>query len=103
MPVCARCFGLYAGGAAGALAAAVWVFAARKPLTLPLTRWRWAAAACALPTLGAWAGEHLVGLPVSGSARALCAIPLGAALAAIVTTWAGGGAFEDTAPGSRLH
>ena len=103
MPVCARCFGLYAGGAAGALVAAAWVFAARRPVRLPLTRGRWAAVACGLPTLAAWAGEHLGGLAVSGPARALCAIPLGAAVAVIVTIWAGGGRFEDAAPASRLN
>jgi hypothetical protein len=103
MPVCARCFGLYAGGGAGALAAAVWVFAARRPMRVPLTRSRLAAVACALPTLAAWAGEHLAGLTVPGGARAALAIPLGAAVAAVVTLWAGGAAFEDRAPGSALH
>jgi hypothetical protein len=99
MPVCARCFGLYAGGAAGALVAAAWVFAARRPARLGLHRWRWMAAACGLPTLAAWAGEHLGGLAVPGAARALLALPLGAAVAAIVTVWAGGASFEDTTPG----
>jgi hypothetical protein len=103
MPVCARCFGLYAGAGAGALVAAAWVLAARRPVRLPVTRWRWAAVACALPTLAAWAGEHLGGLVVSGAARAMLAVPLGAAAAAIVTMWAGGAAFEDTAPSSKLH
>jgi len=103
MPVCARCFGLYAGAGAGALVAAAWVLAARRPIRLPVTRWRRAAVACALPTLAAWAGEHLGGLVVSGAARAMLAVPLGAAAAAIVTMWAGGAAFEDTAPSSRLH
>jgi hypothetical protein len=103
MPVCARCFGLYAGGAAGALLAAVWVLAARRRLSLPLARWRWAAVASALPTLAAWGGEHVAGLAVSGAARALLAIPLGAAVAAIVTLWAGGAAFDDNPAGSALH
>lgn len=103
MPVCARCFGLYAGGAAGALLAAVWVLAARRPLNLPLARWRWAAVACGLPTLAAWGGEHVAGLAVSGALRALLAVPLGAAVAAIVTMWAGGAAFDDKPAGSALH
>jgi hypothetical protein len=102
MPVCARCFGLYAGGGAGALVAAAWIFAARRPVRLPLTRCRLAAVACGLPTLAAWAGEHVSGLAVPGAARALLAIPLGAAVAAIATLWAGGGRFEDKAPASRL-
>ena len=103
MPVCARCFGLYAGGAAGALLAAVWVLAARRPLRLPLARWRRAAVACGIPTLAAWAAEHVAGLAVSGAARALLAVPLGAAVAAILTLWSGGAAFEDTPAGSALH
>jgi hypothetical protein len=103
MPVCARCFGLYAGAAAGACVSAALVFAARRPMRLPLTRWRWAVLASGLPTLAAWAGEHVAGLAVSGAARALLAVPLGAAVAAILTMWAGGAAFEDTAAGSRLN
>ena len=103
MPVCARCFGLYAGAAAGALVAAAWVFAARRPVRLALTRSRRAALACGMPTLAAWAGEHVAGLAVPGTVRAILAIPLGAAVAAIVTMWAGGAAFEDTARESRLH
>jgi hypothetical protein len=103
MPVCARCFGLYAGGAAGALLAAVWVLAARRPLSLRLARWRWAAVACGIPTLAAWGSEHVAGLAVPGAARALLAVPLGAAVAAIATMWAGGAAFEDAAPDSRLN
>ena len=102
MPVCARCAGLYAGAAAGALMAAVWVCAARRPMTLPLARWRRAALGCGLPTLIAWGAEHAAGLRVPGAARALAAVPLGAAVAAIVTMWAGGADFEDTAGGSRL-
>ena len=102
MPVCARCFGLYAGAAAGAFVAAAWVFGARRPVTLPLARWRLAALACGLPTLGAWAAEHLAGVVVPGAARALLAVPLGAAVAVIVTMWAGGAAFDDTAPASKL-
>jgi hypothetical protein len=97
MPVCARCFGLYAGGAAGALIAAAWVCATRRRLRLPLTLWRLAAVASGVPTLAAWAGEHLGGIAVSGAARALLAVPLGAAVAAIVTLWAGGAAFDDAA------
>ena len=103
MPVCARCFGLYAGGAAGALAAAVWIFTARRPPRLALARSRRAAVACGLPTLAAWVAEHAAGLPVPGAAWALLALPLGAAVAAIVALWAGGAAFDDTPAGSALH
>lgn len=106
MPVCSRCFGLYAGAAVGALLAAGWLFslrpAARRQPRLPLSRCRWAAAACAMPTLAAWAGEHLAGLAVPGAARATLALPLGAAVAAIVTLWAGGTTFDDTTAASAL-
>lgn len=107
MPVCARCFGLYAGAAVGALLAAAWLFAlrpaGRRPPRLPLTKCRYVAVACAVPTLAAWAGEHLGGLAVPGAARAALALPLGAAVAAIVTLWAGGTAFDDTTGASALH
>jgi hypothetical protein len=73
------------------------------PLRLQLGRARAAAVACGMPTLAAWAGEHLVGLPVPALARAVLALPLGAAVAAIITVWAGGTAFDDTPPGSALH
>ena len=102
MPVCARCFGLYAGGAMGAAAAAAWLLV-RRPARVPLGRMRGLAVASGMPTLLAWAGEHLAGLSVPGSARAILALPLGAAVAAIVTLWAGGAAFEDTAPTTALH
>jgi hypothetical protein len=103
MPVCARCFGLYAGGGAGALLAAAWVCPARRPRRMPLARSRVAVTACALPTLAAWAGEHVAGLAVPGAARAVLAFPLGAALAAVVTLWAGGATFEDSNRTSKLH
>jgi hypothetical protein len=103
MPVCARCAGLYAGGALGALAAAAWVAASAAPRHLPLARARAAAIACGLPTLAAWAGEHLGGLTMPALARAAFAIPLGAAVAAVVALWAGGASFDDNAGGSALH
>jgi hypothetical protein len=103
MPVCARCAGLYAGGALGALAALVWLAGSANPLRLPLGRARAAAVACGLPTLAAWAGEHLGGLPVPALARAALGLPLGAAVAAIITFWAGGAVFEDAPPGTALH
>jgi hypothetical protein len=91
---------LYSGAAAGALIAAAWVCATRRRLRLPLTPWRLAAVASGGPTLAAWAGEHLGGMTVSGPVRALLAVPLGAAAAAIVTLWAGGAVFDDAGPDS---
>jgi len=71
MPVCARCAGLYASGAAGALAA--W-------MVLPLMprRTRGAIVAAALPTVATVVGEWTGILQPGNMARALAAIPLGA-------------------------
>jgi hypothetical protein len=107
MPVCARCFGLYAGGGLGAVVAAGWVFATsrpgRRPAAMGLSSMRRAALGSAVPTLLAWGAEHLVGVPVAEVPRALAAVPLGAAVAAIVTLWAGGAPFEDGPPASAVH
>jgi hypothetical protein len=107
MPVCARCFGLYAGAAAGALAVFGWLLARRRwrarDWRLPLGRWRWLVAASAIPTSAAWIGEHASGMAVSGIARAMAALPLGAAVAAIVALWSAGASFDDMPPGSALH
>jgi len=106
MPVCSRCFGLYAGAAAGVTGALAWLtLRCRRPagqVRLPLTRSRWAVIASGVPTLLAWMGEHVAGLAVPDVPRALAAVPLGAAIAAIVALWAGGATFDD-APGSALH
>lgn len=108
MPVCARCSGLYAGAAAGAAAVLGWALLPRRRGAaghprLPLTRLRWLALASGVPTVTAWAGEHLAGAAVSGQVRALAAAPLGAAVAALVALWAAGASFDDTTPGSALH
>jgi hypothetical protein len=106
MPVCSRCFGLYAGAAAGVSGVLAWMLFVRRRvsrLSLPLTHFRWLALACGVPTLAAWSGEHLAGIAVPGTTRALAAVPLGAAIAAIAALWAGGATFEDRAPGSGLH
>jgi hypothetical protein len=107
MPVCARCFGLYAGASAGAVAVLLWVLARRRgaaaPLTLPLTRLRVLVLSSGVPTLALWTVEHVAGTPTSPDARALAAVPLGAAIAALVALWAGGAAFEDTPPATAIH
>jgi len=107
MPVCTRCFGLYTGAALGALAALGCLLARLRRTTeawrIPLARLRWILAASAAPTLAAWLAEHVAAIGVPGPARAIAALPLGAAVAAFVTCWAGGAAFHDTAPGSALH
>jgi hypothetical protein len=105
-PVCARCTGLYAGGAAGALMAWVALAAGRRralPPVLPLRRWRAFTVAGALPLLAAWAAEHGLGLALSNLARFETALPLGAVVAMVVVFWAGGVRFEDSAPVTAIH
>lgn len=73
-PVCARCAGLYASGAAGALAA--WFGVPRR--TRGPRRTRAVFVAAAIPT-ALTVGLELVGLASPSSAmRALSAVPLGA-------------------------
>ena len=74
-PVCARCTGLYLSGAAGALVAWTW----RRP-RVP-RRTRSVLALTAIPTALTVALEFAGLLHPSNTARALCALPLGAAAA----------------------
>ena len=107
MPVCARCFGVYAGASAGAVAVLLWMLARRRrtaaPFRLRLTRFRVLVLSSGVPTLVLWTVEHAAGAFVSPDARALAAAPLGAAIAALVALWAGGAAFEDTPPATAIH
>ena len=75
LPVCARCTGLYVSGAAGALAA--WV-GSRRRMSAP-RRTRILLAAAALPTAVTFSLEWLGLAYPSSMARALSALPLGAA------------------------
>jgi uncharacterized membrane protein len=79
LPVCARCFGIYAGAALGALGA---VRAAIPPLAAGHARWILAAGA--LPTAVTVAGEWLGLWYPSNAARAAAGIVLGAAGAWVV-------------------
>ncbi|HSC29963.1 MAG TPA: DUF2085 domain-containing protein [Vicinamibacterales bacterium] len=76
LPVCARCFGLYASGAAGA--AAAWLVVQGEGGSSRYFRrlLLWTAIPTAVTLLGEWSG--LAGF--SPLTRALAAIPLGAAL-----------------------
>jgi hypothetical protein len=105
-PVCARCTGLYAGGAAGALLAWIALAAAgrrQRPPSFSLSRWRWCTAASALPLLAAWIAEHALGLGLSNLARFGTALPLGAVVAMVVGFWAGGARFDDNAGATAIH
>jgi len=106
LPVCARCTGLYAGGAVGARLAWFALAAARRvrrPPSRSLSRWRWGTAASALPLLAAWTAEHVMGLGVSNLVRFGTALPLGAVVAMVVVCWAGGAHFDDSADATAIH
>jgi uncharacterized membrane protein len=77
LPVCARCLGLYASGAAGAVAA----FGVAAPIGLELHRRRSTAvlALAAAPTALTVAGEWLNLVHPGGMLRAVAALPLGLA------------------------
>jgi uncharacterized membrane protein len=83
MPVCGRCFGLYAAapfGAAAALAAGALGFAAR-PRAASV---RWILLVAATPTIATMAGEWSGLAAPSSIDRAAAALPLGAAVAWVV-------------------
>jgi uncharacterized membrane protein len=71
LPVCARCTGLYAGGAIGASAALLFGSA------LSSRRARRVAILAALPTLITWSLEAVSVAHPSNSVRAIAALPLG--------------------------
>ena len=83
LPVCARCVGIYAGGAVAALWAWLAPSAARK-LTPAITL-RALVAAAALPTLITVLGEWSGTWHPSNIARALAGAPLGGAVAVVIT------------------
>ena len=83
LPVCARCFGLYASGAAGALVA--WV-ASAAGRDVPSRRARLLLGAAALPTVLTVAAEWLGLAHPSSVVRAVAALPLGAAAGWLVVT-----------------
>jgi uncharacterized membrane protein len=79
LPVCGRCFGLYAGAALGALVAAM-AAAARETPNL-VTEWRCRLAVSALPTALSF-GLEAIGLwSQTPTLRAVAAAPLGFAVA----------------------
>lgn len=87
MPVCARCFGLYAAAPIGAVAALIAGMAlrTRRRHLAPATM-RLVLIAAALPTAIVWAVEWFGFAQPSSGLRAGLAAPLGAAAAWIVTT-----------------
>ena len=89
LPVCARCLGLYGGGAVGSVIGASALARhqiSRGPLLLARARrWRWTVAA-AIPTLATVALERGLGWPISNTERAVAAVPLGVAVAFVVVS-----------------
>jgi len=80
-PVCARCSGLYIGGAAGVLLA--WLAGGRRA-AVPFGAWRGILLAMAVPTAVTVAAEWWNPAWSSGLVRALAAAPLGAAFGALL-------------------
>jgi uncharacterized membrane protein len=72
MPVCARCAAVYLSFAVAALA--VWGFPAQRARHSA----RRLLLIAALPTAVTWLLEHLLGVPMSNTVRAVAALPLGA-------------------------
>lgn len=89
LPVCARCFGLYGGGALGSVIGAISAFRPRltqESQRLARTfRWKWTAIA-AIPTAVTFVVEWGLGWPVSNAVRALAALSLGGAVAFVVVS-----------------
>jgi uncharacterized membrane protein len=90
-PVCGRCTGLYLGGAAGALA---WLVMRRRPASRLLTWLAVAAVPTALTVVLEWTGLAGIG----NAARALAGMPLGAMIALVIVSTAGG---RDFSPAER--
>jgi uncharacterized membrane protein len=87
LPVCARCFGLYGGGALGSVAGAAALSRTSLATWLQSRSSIWiATAVAAVPTVITVALEWGVGWPVSNSVRAVAAVPLGFAVAFVVVS-----------------
>jgi hypothetical protein len=86
LPVCARCLGLYSGGAFGTVIGASAIVrrrSSRGRRPARARRWRWTAAA-ATPTLATIVLEWGFGWPISNIVRAVAALPFGVAVAFVV-------------------
>ena len=83
-PVCGRCAGLYLAAPFGAVLALMLMRRRRAAAA----SWRWMALAAA-PTALTWVLEYASVVPVSSLARALAAVPLGAAVAFVIVAVAG--------------
>ena len=86
LPVCARCLGLYAGGAVGSLGAALAGMGRTCAPSRSLRKGLLYAATllAALPTVASVVVEWIAGWPVSNVARATAGLPLGFVLGLVV-------------------
>jgi uncharacterized membrane protein len=88
LPVCARCFGLYLGAAAGSIAGAVAISGhVLERVVLPgrSRRAAWVVTAvAAAPTAITFVLEWGLGWPFSNATRAMAAVPLGFTVALVV-------------------
>ncbi|MGE3275609.1 MAG: DUF2085 domain-containing protein [Vicinamibacterales bacterium] len=87
-PVCARCAGLYAGGALGLLAAGVWGGVRRR--WSPVLGSRTVLLAVAAPTLFTVATGMLGWWDPANSLRSALAVPLGAVIGVVLAAVAAG-------------
>jgi uncharacterized membrane protein len=94
LPVCARCLGLYAGAAAGALAG---LSLARRPSNATL---RLVLIVAAVPTAITWTSEQAALWMPANSTRFLAALPLGLA-AAVTVNYLGCAPRPRTDPRAR--
>jgi uncharacterized membrane protein len=83
LPVCARCTGIYAGGASGAI---VWMSGRKQPDSIFQSRegLLWICVVAAVPTAFTVNSEWLGLWTPSNDVRALAGVPLGAVLMMIV-------------------
>src|SRR5262249_29804725 len=86
MPVCARCSGIYLGGALAALAWCVTIVHGRPSAasTWSARQWRLAFAIAALPTVLTLLAEWTGIAAMSNAVRAITGVPIGAAIVWIV-------------------
>lgn len=100
LPVCARCLGLYAGGALGSSAVVVAgrAFRARYPPAIRQRPLYLATLLAAVPTIATVVIERGMGWPVPNAARAAAAVPLAAVVAFVVMRAVATLHYDECAP-----